>query len=191
MSDIKIIENSVPSGLFTKLSNCFEIPQDFPWYYVNTAYNKNATNILDYSWAHSVYKDGKKTSFIADLLEDCLLVAAEKAGEDVLAILRIRLGMITVTNQTHVHEPHVDFYMPHRTGLLYITDSDGDTIFYNELHDPSVNKDTPLSEFTIQQSVTPTANKFVSFNGLQYHSSSTPTKTHRRIAVNFNYLIKE
>ena len=104
MSDIKIIESCLPSGIFNKLTNCFEIPQDFPWYYINTAYNREATNILDYSWAHSVYKDGKKTSFIADLLEDCLYIAAEKAGEDILVILRIRLGMITITNQTHVRQ---------------------------------------------------------------------------------------
>jgi ectoine hydroxylase-related dioxygenase (phytanoyl-CoA dioxygenase family) len=62
----------------------------------------------------------------------------------------------------------------HTTALLYLNDTDGDTYFYKENGD-------------IDFQVSPKANKVIIFDGDMVHSSSTPTQTQYRIALNFNF----
>ena len=57
--------------------------------------------------------------------------------------------------------------------LFYLTDTDGDTYFYDKNH-------------KIIDSVSPKANRAVLFDGLCLHSSSKPTKSDRRIVLNIN-----
>ena len=62
---------------------------------------------------------------------------------------------------------------------------------YNEMYD--VNSSMNSKEYiantklSVYDTSTPQQNKLVLINGLQYHASSTPVKTGRRLAINFNY----
>jgi hypothetical protein len=101
---------------------------------------------------------------------------------------RIRFGNFFKSDSFGIHNPHVDFYFPHYTLLYYVNDSDGDTFIFNEkvnMYDSSKIKEYP-EEFTLLKRVSPKMGRAVLFNGLHYHSSSTPTKTDERTAININ-----
>ena len=88
------------------------------------------------------------------------------------------------------HDPHTDHAMPHWTAILYFSDTDGDTIIYNERRDgvkyhlPSLESDVGLTELI---RITPKKNKIVFFDGLHYHTGHSPTKTSNRILLNVNF----
>jgi hypothetical protein len=44
-----------------------------------------------------------------------------------------------------------------------------------------------VGPYTPEHRVAPVANRLVLFDGLQFHSGTTPVKTPRRVVVNINY----
>ena len=70
---------------------------------------------------------------------------------------------------------HTDLNHPHWVCLYYTTDSDGDTILYED------------DEITEIKRISPKKGRIVFFDGSIKHCSSKPTKTHRSI-VNFDFL---
>lgn len=186
---------AVPRSLFGKAKNFLE-SENFPWYYVGaTAYTgKNAKSVetlYNGSFYHIAY-DHKKNSQVSDVLEHCLLCCLDNLNIKMNNLIRIRIGMIPVCPYNFQNPPHVDFTFPHKVGLLYMNDSDGDTVIYNEKHDLDPLNDslrylqnTLKYNLTVKEKITPQENKFVLFDGSHYHSSSTPTTVKRRIAVNY------
>ena len=63
--------------------------------------------------------------------------------------------------------------------LYYVCDSDGDTIIYNERHQPA-NK-----VYTVKQKVTPKQGRMVLFDGSLYHTAEQP-EHNVRCVVNYN-----
>lgn len=170
-----------------------------PWFLVEKS-GYNIPNITvtdstrDYSWQHIVFSDSVPNSNLFDITDTAIRIALDNSNQTLSKIHRIRIGLITATNIPHVHGPHVDFSFEHMTGLIYLNDSDGDTIFYNEIYNPNVGLDSPdyyksvlNKTVTVKEQFTPRENTLVWFNGLQYHSSTTPTTVNRRIVINFNY----
>lgn len=96
---------------------------------------------------------------------------------------RVRLGLTLNKNTKGVHNPHSDFKEPHYTALYYIGQSDGDTIFYNELYDGCLNK-----ELTINKTNPHTENQMVLFDGLTLHSSNPPKNNLYRMTLNINFI---
>jgi hypothetical protein len=178
--------------------------EHFPWYYVaNTAYTANDEQfdeLYNGSFAHIAFNDGKKNSECSDLLEACLLSILDNMNIKLSKLHRIRIGYLPVSPVHTINPPHIDFIPKHKVGLLYLNDSDGDTYIYNEKYDDSTGSmyndhrdsiwyyEKVLNKtVTVKEQSTPVANKFVTFNGHHYHSSSSPVKTKRRITVNYVY----
>lgn len=194
MKDIVVLERAVREDLFQELKT--EIFSDgFPWFYTGTTLGENTekTDKFNYSFFHNAYFHDDGYSVVGEKLEYAILDCLNYINFPISRMLRIRLGLITVTEHTIVHTPHIDFPFEHKTGLLYLNDSDGDTILYNERYDTSRDKseyDQKIRnrEKEIITTFTPKENKLAIFDGLLYHSSSSPTKTDRRVVVNFNYV---
>jgi hypothetical protein len=197
------IHDAVNPLLFNRVKTLLEGEQ-FPWYYVaTTAYTSDDNQydeLYNGSFGHIAYRDGIKNSECSDLLEACLYSVLDKAGEKLAKLERIRIGYLPVSPVYTVNPPHIDMIAPHKVGLLYLNDSDGDTIIYNEKFDLSIgtmyndHRDSIYyyekrlqGKVTEMERSTPQANKFISFDGMHYHSSSTPLKTKRRIAINYVY----
>lgn len=177
-----VIDNAVPPTLFNKIKN-FLCTDVCPWYHYNNVARPTESEILfDHGFGHIVMEDGEHKSNISPFLESAIFSALDSISQSPKNLRRIRAGLLTITNSTIVHTPHVDYFTPHKTGILYMNDSDGDTILYDQYHE-----DKDLNNFTVHSKITPKSNRLVIFNGLQYHSSSTPTITNSRVVVNFNY----
>jgi len=101
-------------------------------------------------------------------------------------LFRIRLGLNIPNNiECKIDTPHTDFNYEHFTMLYYVNDSDGPTNFYDQFYSLQ-NTEPQLDKLKITQQVEPKKGRFVIFDGLQYHSSSTPVND-IRIAINFNF----
>lgn len=188
--------DAVNRCLFNKTKSVI-FSNNFPWYYVATTaytdYVEQHETLYNGSFYHLAMNNGVKNSEIAHTLEDCFLVAAEKACVPVNKLHRIRIGMIPICPIASINPPHVDMETPHKVGLLYLNNSDGHTYLYDQQYDPNYSKNNSSLYYTevlnrsmtIKQNILPQENKMIFFDGLTYHSSSAPVNTKRRIAVNY------
>ena len=159
-------------------------------------YSRTEPNKYSHSWAHFAVMEGVSVSKLGDILELVALDALEKSGQQVDKILRVRLGLHSISPESFVGGPHVDLNYPHMVALIYLTDSDGDTIIYNEKYQPSNLSTYEYYEQVLNSQVTeaarstPEENKMIWFDGGYYHSSSNPTTVAKRIVMNINYTLK-
>jgi hypothetical protein len=190
---IRIKKNAVSPTLFAELEGRLET---IPWFFVeNTAYYYgNQNDIFDYSWQHIPFIDGRSNSYLAEFTESIILSALDNSNISFTKLLKVRYGMITALETQRIHQPHVDLLEPHTVGLIYLNDSDGDTILYNEKYD--VDSALSSSDYysqilnntvTIKETFSPEKNKMLVFDGRMYHSSSTPSKHSSRIVLNFSF----
>ena len=101
-------------------------------------------------------------------------------------ILRIRLGLKTFKHgfkSGNYNLPHIDYHFPHKTFILYMNETDGDTFVFNEVYS---GKD--LTEFTVKERINPIENRAVILDGYQYHTASNPMNHDTRVIVNINYV---
>jgi hypothetical protein len=126
------------------------------------------------------------------VLVPILFLFCEKAHLKFSALMRVRIGLFTraMVDAPH-HNPHVDFYEPHRVALYYVNDSDGDTFVFNETYD-DVGQDQAAAhvnegKFTVAERISPKKGTMISFDGKRYHASMHPAKSTSRIVVTFNF----
>jgi hypothetical protein len=190
---MKIYDDILPKALLTKVQDMI-LHEATPWTFNTTTYKGATENLYGYSWGHiALDQTGPKTQ-AADTLHTAILIALEKAEVSVKEIYRIRLGLLTVSSERHINDPHIDIDSPHKTGLIYLNDADGATVFYENKYNLNSKLDgTKYFEkvvkpnLKIAQEVDPVANRMVLFDGLTYHSSSTPMTVPRRVVLNFNF----
>lgn len=148
-------------------------------------------------FSHLVYHvdGGASTSspHMTALLLPLLFIFCDRAQLPYKTLLRIRVGLFTKTliDVPH-HNPHVDFYQPHRTAVYYVNDSDGDTFIFNETYD-DVGKEqsvqyTKEGRFTVGARVSPKKGRMCGFDGKHYHASMHPAQSSTRIAIAFTFI---
>ena len=185
----KVVPNILPQSEFDEHFGRLHNDSSIPWFYVRgTAMMQkdwNDDHMWNHSFSHTAFDpEWGTTSKLGELLVDFIEGATNQLDIKIKKILRIRIGLITKTPEPVVHGAHVDFYQPHMTGLYYLTTCNGPTIFYNEKWTDSELDEQSLTE---QRRVDAEANKFVLFDGTQYHSSISQTDKKQRLAVNFNF----
>ena len=74
-------------------------------------------------------------------------------------------------------DPHINFHEKHFSMIYYVSDSDGDTIIYNE-------KEKSKS-YTIKERVSPKQGRVVLFDGALFHTDEEP-KEGRRCIVRYD-----
>lgn len=196
---VKITDNVLEKSMIDDLSSLMINTDLMPWYYRSqSAYNDGArqTDIkYEGSFVHSFIVDGNDNSQFAPFIRDCITKACQTANMPLSYIHRAKAGLFVINPKETIHPPHVDFTLaPKYTGLIYVNDSDGDTIIYNEDYD--ISSDMHPYEYytkvyegrlTVNKTVKPTSNRLLCFNTNQYHSASSPTYHANRIAINFNF----
>ena len=81
---------------------------------------------------------------------------------------------------------HVDLKMPHLVCIYYVNDADGDTIIFDRKYDGT--EQTYDSDWKELKRITPKKGRILLFNGLMYHSSSSP-KDNVRCIINFDLVV--
>ena len=196
---MKVIDDFLPPAQFDMLQQAI-MSLHFPWFYVDSAsvppedqhFTQDKTAIETDGFFHILYdRETDTTSFAHQLLDNFYQQLSSRLGFTHRHLIRSRLGMklpkVGFTKDNY-NIPHVDYRFPHETLIYYINDCDGDTFMFNEwfnmLHpEKSMNgKET----YTVQERITPKANRLVWFNGFQSHTASNPIESSRRIIINVN-----
>ncbi len=188
-----IIDNCLPEDFFNKFVKELTNWDYVPWYFTeHTAFapvqkDTSKNSLFESSWAHTSVIEGRDNSHLAPLCREAVNLILEKNKETLRNLYRVRFGLITCNETSLVHDAHVDYQFKHRTGLLYINDSDGDTFFYDKFYKHGELYPIQCDQSNVINSVSPKQNRALTFDGWQYHSSSTPTKNKYRMVMNFNY----
>ena len=188
-----VIENAVPQLLFERFQ--YQLMSfETEWHYMNSTSYRNTSNTNDESFTHTALFDGVKSSDLLYLYESVLLCGLSKANIQPRSLIRLRCGMFMKNDQNYVHPPHIDYDFPHMVAVYYLNETDGDTIIYKEKFQNESMNALDYYEMKLEGKVTedirvtPKPNTMVIFDGLTYHSSSSPTKD-RRVVANFNFTI--
>jgi hypothetical protein len=82
---------------------------------------------------------------------------------------------------------HVDYGVPGYVLLIYVVDSDGDTVLYNEKYDE--NNPIPVNQMNLTERmrVTPKAGKAVLFDNYIFHAVYNPVNSKFRQIINMNF----
>lgn len=177
--EILCIDNFLPKEYYEELCSIVFDETSFPWYFIQSISGLNKENDLlnQFGFSHLLFD--KKNKIASEYFNK--FVPIQKYIEDkfsikIKEITRYRLGMNVRFSSTNIeHFPHTDFDYEHMVFLYYLNDSDGPTTFY---------ADNKLQ-------VEPLANRACLFDGSILHSSSTPSKTSRRIALNINIILEK
>lgn len=189
---VHVIDNLTSKSNAKYIEKCLI---NHPWYYLkDTAYNQFTAVEKPYepSWVHFLYNNEESLSDLKPLAESLLITALDKLNLPFSKLIRIRAGMSTRTPYPVKHSPHVDWDDHHMSAVYYVNDSDGDTTFFKEKRDETLSVSSyewsKNRTFTVDKQVSPIADRIVVFDGLTYHSSTTPCNTDYRIIINFNWL---
>lgn len=168
----------------------------YNWFLDTTTGNYTNKNIYKNTFRQLALFNNKTLTEIGKLCEQALYQVTEKLNLKIKYIYRIRLGLV-LPNEDYkiINIPHVDNEIPHYTGLLYLTNNDGETILYNEMYnlDNKINSIERYKQivynggFTIAEKIESKENRFIIFQGNRYHSSTSPTNIKERISVNYNF----
>ena len=188
--------NAIPSIYQDELED-FMFSRKFPWSIVHESLNNNTQFSAGFS--HLALNDGPvnpkgfTATPIASSLVPISYIMGDILGKSIKKLLRIRVGLLlpttNVSNMPRLNftlggdDAHVDFMMPHYTGLYYVNDSDGDTIVYNEKQQST--------EYTELTRSSPEKGKIFIFDGEHYHASSKPINSYARIVLTYNFTVDE
>lgn len=203
--EILVITDVVPRSFQEAIVNRVQGVNHFPWFLLHrighpdyfdshTKSNYTDPNITDDVGFYHMAFDGNTSSAHYDFFNTILEFFTEKTGIRVKNLLRIRLRY-THKGQGHTEgkyaPPHVDFStgQPYSTLVYYVDDSDGDTIIFDKVFNPSEETYNPVFADPLPEllRITPKKGSAVFFNGHRYHAGNYPVNNSSRIVINFDF----
>jgi hypothetical protein len=197
---MQILDNLIPLSYQNDLINLL-YHGDFPWYHhaSTTAVTDaqlllpspnsftDANTVESPQFGHSFVLNGKITSDHYRTISPMLYFLEARTGYKPGNVLRIKANLLlkdTTYPDNCYHEPHTDIYGTLHTGLTsmiyYVDDSDGDTFFFDQFF-----SDLRPGAVSVGHRQTPTKGTAVLFPSNQFHASSSPKISNRRIVLNF------
>ena len=154
----------------------------FPWYYFDNVHNIENGSSVTYGFQHTVIDNGKENSSVLEIAKSITHSVANAAGLQIESIYHLRFNLLTkqhIDIEPHFHTDLFPYFYAqnphlgkHYSGIYYINNSDGCTLFENE-------------EIQIE----PIKNTGVIFDGTMMHSASYPMKNQIRLVLNMNFFV--
>lgn len=196
---VGVYDKIIPSGYSNQIEEDLK-RSIFPWNYIHDVTNRNYGS--NSGFVHIAYDLGIKPSDWHPFIQPMVYSIMEATGHELQQLLRIRVGLLMKTAETsyQYNTPHVDFLMPHYTACYYVSDSDGDTVIFdqntknmntNEVSESVIQQYVQNTDFTVQSRVSPKKGRLCVFDGLNFHSSTKPKIHESRIVITVNYITKE
>ena len=159
---MNIYKNFLPKDVFKTLKDNM-MGGNFPWYF-NDFVNYKGENKDSFQFTFTFIRNGKEECWGTwlDMMKPVLKKIRHKKMN------RVKANLLPRTNKIIENEYHTD-QEKGTTGILYLDNSNGYTIFENG------------------KKVFSEENKYVEFDSILKHTGSTCTDKMRRVVINFNY----
>jgi len=193
---MQIIENFLPQLFYEDLITIIS-SFDFPWHYaektsreVNEYGSINHANFKDENtldcpqFVHMMFNDEPRVySQYLEVFKPMIYFVEERTHLKPTNLYKIKANLMYSQpsfDASKYNMPHWDWSCakPSYTLWYYFNDSDGDTIFFNE------TARTINESLSVAKRITPKANSAVIFNAEQYHASTPPNLSEKRMVLN-------
>ena len=183
---MKIIDNFLSNSYFNSLQELVT-SQMFPWSYMGNITDGDIhSEIGNFGFQymlgdHNEFRPSSETYHSMA----CLYNIQDEIGAS--GLWKARYDMTLYNPDNFIHNRHVDYDIDqlanYKSTILYMNDSDGDTILYKEK--ANYQRDVIQSmEYTEVERITPKANRLVIFDGNIIHTGHSPSKNKTRILLN-------
>jgi hypothetical protein len=179
---LNIVDDFLTPTYANMIEQQLQSPQQ-EWYFKGSGSGDLYTHdeIYQYGFSFLLHSsdEGGYTNTPLSILMRPFLAQLESHVEKNLA--RARCDMTVANGVKVLHPPHVDLFgEKHTTAIYYVSDSDGDTVVYNETDESE--------EYTVMKTITPKKNRLCVFDGSHYHTGHSPMKHKNRILINANFI---
>lgn len=189
---VEVIDEYLSPSYFNFIKDMVE-SSSFPWEYtgdITDNISNHSDSLKQFGFSHSIYNFMPymaRDNDYAKTVRPALLTIQDSLDCDI--VQRARFDMTVYSETEHIHSPHIDLdhSCPFYSVILYINDSDGETIFYEQT---SINTSHVIGshhDYTVMKTVEPKANRLVVFDGRIIHTGKSPSKNKRRILLNANF----
>ena len=180
--DIEIVDDFVsPSYLRALQDAC---GAECPWF-IQTSQSLSdyaRDNINDYGFSVGIVPPWQPDKFdqspIATLVAPLIYMIKDYAQAD--HISRCRLDM-TVLHDHYLHPPHIDIDTPHVASIVYLNETDGDTVIYDHQQEWAESYPTDMK---VKTTISPKPGRMVLFDGSYVHTGYSPSDHQTRILIN-------
>lgn len=193
LNDILYFDNVIPKNSENLLQEYLEDTFGATWH-IKTNLSQNTESEKE-DYFHFTEAPGFTTVFKNQHINDDYLfeiskpIVKQACNKIKFKYSDITLGrsfyQMPLTTHKGLGIPHVDNNIPHLVVLYYVTDGDGDTVFFDERFDNPTNR--TKKEFNIIKQVTPKKGRVAVFDGFTYHSNYLP-QLRNRCVINFNVI---
>jgi hypothetical protein len=195
MIDVQVIDNFLSPTYFEKLQQRVIYHPNYPplpWYYLDSITHESEEDLSSFGFEHVVINSDMDiaSNDIFMFLSGFYSLLLDVTGATKL--LRSRFDMTLYSKNKKRHAPHVDLFFPHISSILYLTDSDGETVLYNkktlDYDELSSLTDKNFDSLPIKKSVKPKQNRLLIFDGSYIHTGHSPSKYKNRVILNTNLI---
>ena len=198
----KVLENFLPVSYINEIERFINTPDHFQWSFydrIANEYNNQPTSFKNpninnpIGLAHVFIESGKIVSKHFEFIKPILLFLEYHMDFEIKQVLRVRARRTmqdTRLDANSFNPPHVDLpnATPYKSLIYYVSDSDGDSVFFNERYNPE-NGAPELKDDDVTECFryTPKKGNGILFDGHQYHSGNSPINYLHRTIINFDF----
>lgn len=195
-----ILDNILPQVFQDKLLKTFTHP-DFDWHYNSgislpdsqkeelNSYMSNDNNIAESdAFVHRLLinhdeYDYYKSNYY-EVVHPIFYFIQEKINLKIKNVLRARAVFYYKQPELKgkYNAPHVDQFTKHLSTIVFLSDSDGSTILFEDKYERGVSN---TSKKNIEYAIEAKKGRILIFDGLQFHTGLIPTKSNK-IILNIN-----
>lgn len=191
-----VFDKIIPQGYADQIEADVKRTQ-FDWHYISDVTNRNYGS--NSGFVHIAQDMGSEPSYWLPFIKPIIYSIEEATNQKIDQLLRIRVGLLTKTAEPDYdyNTPHVDFLFPHMTACYYVSDSDGDTVEFdqhrNDISGPELNETVlqdfvQQTKFTVAARCSPKKGRLCVFDGLKFHASTKPKLHDTRVVITINYI---
>ena len=153
---------------------------DFCWHYLPNTLASDTEDSPQMSHVFYGMRDGQDVfskdfkTIMQPLLSEVNVNTDINVEDRTLWRAKANLLFPTCDRQLQHSLPHIDSNDEHQTIIYYVTDSDGDTLLFED------------DKKTIVKRISPKKGRFLFFDGDIWHASTNPVKSMKRIVININ-----
>lgn len=182
--DIEVYDDFVSPTYLKSLQEATD-PNSTPWYFQGSQSlsRYDDSKIEDFGFSIGLLPPWKPNEWeqipLADLIRPLVYQISDVAKTT--QVLRCRLDMTVLHRPPYVHPPHIDVEQKHIAAIVYVNDSDGDTVIYDHKQEWAMSYPTDLP---IKKTIAPKAGRMLLFDGSYVHTGYSPSEHQNRILIN-------